>query len=103
MPGHHARSLVIWFVVVIATSRLAAAQTVSCPDVEQRLPEIPASASDEVRRNLDQLRQQIADANSRLASSQGQGGPNFVQNAILGPLADKRRATLDRITIAIDG
>jgi hypothetical protein len=80
----------------------AAAQTVSCPDVEQRLPEIPARASDEVRRNLEQLRQQIADANSRLASSQGQGGPNFVQNAILGPLADKRRATLDRITIAID-
>ena len=34
MPGHHARSLVIWFVVVIATSRLAAAQTVSGPFAE---------------------------------------------------------------------
>ncbi|MDQ7903096.1 hypothetical protein RB614_01000 [Phytohabitans sp. ZYX-F-186] len=80
----------------------AAAQTVSCPDVEQRLPEIPARARDEVARNLDLLQQQIAEANRRLATSQGQGGANFVQNVILGPLADKRRATLDRITIAID-
>jgi len=78
------------------------AQTVSCPNVEERLPQVPERARDEVRRNLDQLSGQIADANRRLASSQGQGGANFVRNAVLGPLADKRRATIDRITIAID-
>ena len=31
----------------------------------------------------------------------GQGGPNFVQNAILGPLKDKRIATVNRIATAI--
>lgn len=31
----------------------------------------------------------------------GQGGPAFIQNAILGPLADKRTATLNRIETAI--
>ncbi|HEV2784607.1 MAG TPA: hypothetical protein VGX25_34930, partial [Actinophytocola sp.] len=41
-------------------------------------------------------------ANNRLATSAGQGGPNFVQNAILGPLASKRTAALERIAIAID-
>jgi hypothetical protein len=77
-------------------------QTVSCPTVADRLPDVPARAREEVDRNLAALETQIAEANRRLASSQGQGGPNFVQNAVLGPLADKRRATLDRITIAID-
>jgi hypothetical protein len=77
-------------------------QTISCPNVAERLPEVPARAQDEVRRNLQQLETQIAEANRRLASSQGEGGANFVQNAILGPLADKRRAAIDRITIAID-
>jgi hypothetical protein len=40
-------------------------------------------------------------ANRRLATSQGEGGPNFVRNTILGPLASKRGATIDRIAIAI--
>jgi hypothetical protein len=31
----------------------------------------------------------------------GQGGPNFVQNAILGPLKDKRVSTVNRIATAI--
>ena len=29
------------------------------------------------------------------------GGPAFIQNAILGPLADKRLATVNRIATAI--
>ncbi|MFE5189078.1 hypothetical protein ACFRAC_20520, partial [Streptomyces sp. NPDC056628] len=44
---------------------------------------------------------QITEADQRLANSVGQGGPDFVQNAILGPLKDKRVATLDRIETAI--
>jgi hypothetical protein len=31
----------------------------------------------------------------------GRTGPNFVQNAILGPLKDKRIATINRIATAI--
>ncbi|MEU9975475.1 hypothetical protein [Streptomyces sp. NPDC051014] len=74
---------------------------ISCPDVAPRLPAVPASAQAEVDRNLTLLRTQIQEANQRLADTVGQGGPNFVQNAILGPLADKRKSTIDRIAIAI--
>ncbi|MFJ9351508.1 hypothetical protein [Streptomyces sp. NPDC101237] len=75
--------------------------TISCPDVASRLPAIPASAQAEVDRNLALLATQISEAGSRLATTAGQGGPNFVQNAILGPLADKRKSTIDRIALAI--
>ncbi len=74
---------------------------VVCPAVADRLPAIPAPAQAEVARNLQLLDTQIAEANRRLVTSQGQGGPNFVNNAILGPLKDKRAATIDRIAIAI--
>ncbi|MEU7834969.1 hypothetical protein [Nonomuraea sp. NPDC049129] len=66
-----------------------------------KLPEIPAAAKAEVDRNLALLETQIQEANNRLANSAGQGGPNFVRNAILSPLASKRCATPDRIAIAI--
>ncbi len=78
-----------------------AAQRISCPDVAGQLPAIPARAQAEVDRNLALLNTQIAEANNRLVSTVGQGGANFVQNAILGPLADKRASTIDRIAIAI--
>ena len=65
------------------------------------MPAVPAQAAAEVERNLALLQTQIDEANKRLVSTTGQGGPNFVQNAILGPLKDKRAATIDRITIAI--
>ena len=77
------------------------AKTIVCPTVADRLPAVPAQAKAEVDRNLALLTTQIAEANKRLATSAGEGGPNFVQNAILGPLADKRVATIDRIAIAI--
>ena len=77
-----------------------AAPTVDCPAVSG-LPSIPAQARDEVVRNLELLDTQIAEADARLVSSAGQGGPNFIQNAILGPLEDKRVAALNRIETAI--
>jgi hypothetical protein len=79
------------------------AQTVSCPDVEGELPAVPASAAAEVERNLALLQRQIDEADARLAdlAVNPQGGPNFIRNAILGPLEDKRTATIDRIAIAI--
>ncbi|GAA2274590.1 hypothetical protein GCM10010149_16160 [Nonomuraea roseoviolacea subsp. roseoviolacea] len=77
------------------------AETIVCPGVADRLPAVPAAAREEVDRNLALLEKQIAEANARLASSAGEGGPNFVRNAILGPLEDKRAAAIDRIAIAI--
>ncbi|MER7407057.1 hypothetical protein ABT373_32445 [Streptomyces sp. NPDC000070] len=78
-----------------------AAGTITCPDVRSKLPAVPASAKAEVDRNLTLLNTQIQEANTRLANTVGQGGPNFVQNAILGPLKDKRVATVNRIATAI--
>ncbi|MFI8188905.1 hypothetical protein ACIF8T_08930 [Streptomyces sp. NPDC085946] len=80
---------------------LASPGAITCPDVASRLPEIPASARAEVDRNLALLDTQIQEANKRLNDTVGQGGPNFVQNAILGPLEDKRIATVNRIATAI--
>ncbi|MGQ4390583.1 hypothetical protein [Streptomyces sp. SAS_270] len=79
----------------------AAAGTITCPDVASQLPAVPASAKAEVDRNLALLNTQITEANTRLVNTVGQGGPNFVQNAILGPLKDKRASTIDRIAISI--
>jgi F0F1-type ATP synthase membrane subunit b/b' len=79
----------------------AAAGAISCPDVASQLPAIPATAQAEVDRNLALLNTQLAEANKRLVDTVGQGGANFVQNAILGPLADKRKSTIDRIAISI--
>jgi hypothetical protein len=80
---------------------LAEPGTVSCPDVAPELPAIPASAQAEVERNLGDLDQQIAEADKRLVDTVGQGGPDFIRNAILGPLEDKRVAAINRIATAI--
>ncbi|MFF3348557.1 hypothetical protein [Streptomyces sp. NPDC002779] len=80
---------------------LAGPGTISCPDVASQLPAIPATAQAEVDRNLALLQTQIDEADKRLTETVGQGGPNFVQNAILGPLASKRTAAIDRIAISI--
>ncbi len=74
--------------------------TVNCPALNN-LPAIPAQAQAEVQRNLELLNTQIAEANARIVSTVGQGGPAFIQNAILGPLEDKRFATINRIETAI--
>ncbi|TNC27676.1 DUF1996 domain-containing protein [Amycolatopsis alkalitolerans] len=83
------------------STQAGAAPAVDCPDVAGRLPGVPGQASAEVNDNLAQLNQQIADADQRLVTSRGQGGPDFVQNAVLGPLRDKRQAAIDRIRLAI--
>ncbi|SNS51618.1 glycoside hydrolase family 5 protein [Actinoplanes regularis] len=77
-----------------------AAPTVNCPQVKINVV-VPAQQRADVERNLQLLNTQITEANNRLRSTVGQGGPNFIQNAILGPLRDKRVATIDRIEIAI--
>ncbi|MBQ1052600.1 hypothetical protein KBX50_29630 [Micromonospora sp. C51] len=79
------------------------AQRVSCPTVADRLPAVPAQAAAEVQRELANLESQIADANARLGrqAANPQGGPNFVRNAIIGPLEDRRVAAINRIATAI--
>ncbi|BAL90727.1 hypothetical protein AMIS_55070 [Actinoplanes missouriensis 431] len=78
----------------------AAVPTVNCPAVNIGVA-IPASAQAEITRNLELLQTQIREANARIVSTQGQGGPNFIQNAILGPLEDKRVAAINRMETAI--
>ncbi|MFG1839585.1 DUF1996 domain-containing protein [Micromonospora sp. NPDC049175] len=84
-----------------ANAAQAANPRIQCPAVRDRLPGVPNRALAEVNRNLDDLDRQVSEANERLVSSRGQGGPAFVDNAILGPLRAKRAAALDRIAIAI--
>lgn len=78
----------------------AGTPTVACPDVRGRLPQVPGQARAEVDRTLALLESQIAEANRRLAA-EGRNGGEFIDNAILGPLADKRTAALNRIATAI--
>ena len=86
----------------VAAADTAKVPTVNCPGVAGALPAaIPAQAQAEINRNLALLNTQIAEANRRLETSVGQGGPAFIQNAILGPLEDKRAATINRMATAI--
>ncbi|MFF5566684.1 DUF1996 domain-containing protein [Streptomyces sp. NPDC012623] len=79
--------------------------TIKCPDVatQNQLANVPESARAEVDRNLALLDTQITEAYKRFADSKAaiERDPGFADNAILGPLKDKRAATLDRIAIAI--
>ncbi|MFH8803535.1 DUF1996 domain-containing protein [Streptomyces sp. NPDC017936] len=83
----------------------AAAQvaTISCPDVGQKLTNVPNGARQGVATELANLDKQITEAYARLASTrQAQANDSgFVQNAIVGPLKEKRAATIDRIRINI--
>jgi hypothetical protein len=77
--------------------------TIDCPDVGNRLEQVPDQARAEVDKQLALLDSQISEAYQRLRSStraiQQDGG--FADNAIMSPLKDKRVATIDRIAIAI--
>ncbi|MBT2524844.1 DUF1996 domain-containing protein [Streptomyces sp. ISL-99] len=79
--------------------------TIDCPEVANDLPnEVPDSARQEVDRELANIDSQITEAYKRFADSQQQisQDQNFAQNAILGPLKDKRLAAISRIATAID-
>ncbi|MCW7946652.1 hypothetical protein AAW14_32895, partial [Streptomyces hygroscopicus] len=73
--------------------------TIDCPDVGSRLTAVPQRAKADVDKELALLDQQITDAYARLtATRQAQANDaNYVQDAILGPLEDKRTAVIDRI------
>ncbi|MGW3631799.1 DUF1996 domain-containing protein [Streptomyces sp. NPDC005122] len=85
------------------TTKAAATQvaTITCPDVGQKLTSVPNAARSAVATELATLDKQITEAYARLASTrQAQAkDANFVQNAILGPLKEKRGAVISRIKI----
>ncbi|MFV0136347.1 DUF1996 domain-containing protein [Streptomyces sp. HMX87] len=87
-------------------TRSAAAQvaTIDCPDVSQQLSDVPYRARGEVDGELATLDQQITHAYTRLATTRRAQAedPRFVQNTILGPLKDRRKAIIDRIQLEID-
>ncbi|MET7484686.1 DUF1996 domain-containing protein [Streptomyces sp. NPDC005538] len=87
------------------TKAATAAQvaTIACPDVGQQLTNVPQKARQGVATELANLDKQITEAYTRLASTrQAQtNDASFVQNAIVGPLKEKRAATIDRIRIDI--
>jgi hypothetical protein len=84
-------------------ARAAGAMTISCPDVGAKLTSVPDRAKGQVDRELALLDKQVSEAYRRLQSSAGaiQRDAGFVTNAIMGPLKDKRVATIDRIALAI--
>ncbi|MET7774192.1 DUF1996 domain-containing protein [Streptomyces sp. NPDC005388] len=75
------------------------AATIDCPDVGSELAEVPQQARAEVDKELALLDQQVSEAYARMTSEQQAKAQDadFFQNAILGPLKEKRGAVIDRI------
>ncbi|MFF1560677.1 DUF1996 domain-containing protein [Streptomyces sp. NPDC058279] len=109
-PSHKALALVSALVlgaggVVIVEQAASAGQdsarnapvtaTIDCPDVGDRLREVPDPARGEVDRDLAQLDTQIADSYQRLATGRAQG------DALLGELQGKRQKTITGMADAI--
>lgn len=78
--------------------------TISCPDIGQKLTDVPQQARGEVDGELATLDRQITDAYQGLATTRDAQAkdPNYVQNTILGPLKDRRKVIIDRIKLQIN-
>lgn len=78
--------------------------TIDCPDAGIALPDVPEQARPEVDRELAAMDTQITDAYRQFADRKEQiaQDPNLAENSVLGPLKNKRAASLDRIGIAIE-
>ncbi|MGW5850553.1 DUF1996 domain-containing protein [Streptomyces sp. NPDC055254] len=92
------------------TGRLTA--TIDCPDVGERLTEVPEQAKAEVDEGLAQLDDQVAEAYRRLAAGEAEGDAKNTGNeggkdgggqgdALLGELREQRTQTLAKMTEAI--
>ncbi|MCZ4123719.1 DUF1996 domain-containing protein [Streptomyces sp. H39-S7] len=73
----------------------AGAKTIACPDVGDRLRDVPEEAKPEVDKNLAQLDAQVADSYKKLAAGQ------WDVDASLGELQQKRKGTIAKIDDAI--
>ncbi|MFJ4466842.1 DUF1996 domain-containing protein [Streptomyces sp. NPDC089424] len=74
------------------------AATIDCPDVGERLTEVPEAARAEVDKELALLDQQIAEAYQQLQ----QQPVESAQDAVVKPLTDERGATIQRIAAALE-
>ncbi|MDQ0990502.1 DUF1996 domain-containing protein [Streptomyces sp. V3I7] len=85
------------------TAAAAQVSTIDCPDVGQKLTDVPGQARTEVDGELGTLDSQITDAYQRLATTRDAQtrDASFVQNDILQPLTDRRKVILDRIRLEI--
>ncbi|EWM13361.1 secreted protein [Kutzneria sp. 744] len=79
------------------TGQPASNQHVTCPDVRQKMPAIPASVKSSVTQDLDQMDNFLTDANNRLQAAGSQATPDFVNNAILGSLQNNRQFLINQI------
>ncbi|MEV0095323.1 DUF1996 domain-containing protein [Streptomyces sp. NPDC050738] len=77
--------------------------TINCPDVGNRLPEVPDGSRQEVDTQLATLDSQITEAYKRFADSRDRisQDPDLAQSSLLGPLKDERLDSIDRIANAI--
>jgi hypothetical protein len=77
--------------------------TIDCPDVGQKLTNVPSQARTDVDGELGNLDSQITDAYQRLATTRDAQtqDASFVQNDILTPLQQRRQVILDRIKLEI--
>lgn len=78
--------------------------TIDCPEVANDLGDVPEAARGEVDRELAAMDTQITDAYRQFADLKDRiaQDPDLAENAVLGPLRDRRAAGLDRIGIAIE-
>jgi hypothetical protein len=78
--------------------------TIDCPDVATKLTEVPEAARPEVDAELAAIDTQITDAYAQFADQKEQieTDPKLAETDILDPLKDKRAASLDNISTAID-
>ncbi|MFE2086096.1 DUF1996 domain-containing protein [Streptomyces sp. NPDC059460] len=78
--------------------------TIDCPDVGNELPDVPDEARGEVDRELAAMDTQITDAYQQFADRKDEisRDPNLAENTVLGPLKDKRTASIGRISTAIE-
>ncbi|MBZ9639404.1 DUF1996 domain-containing protein [Streptomyces sp. PSKA30] len=79
------------------------AATIDCPDVGEKLTEVPDDARADVDKELALLDQQVTEAYQQLQKSAGaaQDG-DFDADAIMTPLQEQRTGTIERIAAAID-
>ncbi|MFD3869992.1 DUF1996 domain-containing protein [Streptomyces sp. NPDC058623] len=75
--------------------KAAVTATIDCPDVGDKLRDVPEQARKEVDENLAQLDTQVADAYAKLSSGRAKG------NALLGELKNQRGGTIGRISDAM--
>nr|WP_152889111.1 DUF1996 domain-containing protein [Streptomyces adustus] len=78
--------------------------TIDCPDVGDKLTDVPDAARADVDKELALLDQQIAEAYKKLQESAQavQDDSGFADSEIMNPLKETRTATIERIAVAID-